>query len=156
MRSDEYYRNRIKREIPWKEGLAVALVWAVVQFAVSEAFHQAGIYGDNDTFYEISDLVAWPAGHIYTEQQNRLFRYELGQLDASPKEREQWDALLRRVEDPDDSEAYDALWEVFNAHSIDPTLSIATEYTIYIGVCVVWGILVGCFAVGVLFMGRSL
>lgn len=142
----EYYRHSRKKTSSLKVGFIVGALWAVVQFGISEVSYRIALETDNDLLYDISDLVAWPAGELYHSAEIELYQETLNGMEAEAEEREAWDALIVRAEDPDDFEAYDALWVIFDEHSLEPYVDIETEYKIYIGICIMWGFAVGVAA----------
>ncbi|MGB0744327.1 MAG: hypothetical protein ACPGSB_07355 [Opitutales bacterium] len=91
----------------------------------------------------MTTAAAWPAGLVYYEAEKGVYAEQIEVLDGSSEDRQRWNELLERIEDPEDSEAFDELWKVFNSKSVEPTVDIITEYNIYIGVCAVWGAIVG-------------
>ena len=93
MRSEEYYQRMSERKVPLKLGLMFGLVWAVAQFGISEVFHRVGQYTGSEVFFEVSDLVAWPAGYIYLDQEIKLYREELDRIEVTAEESEYWDSL---------------------------------------------------------------
>ncbi len=121
----------------------IGLVFALVQFGLSEAAFRMAELGGPERLYDVSNTIAWPAGHLYDRADIRLIT---GILEEWVEEAEDADlraeaaALLERRGDPEFLEdARDFLVE----QDIDEALNLFTEYLIYGGTCVLWGIAVG-------------
>lgn len=149
------YASR-KQESSLKVGMIVAAIWTLGQFGISEVLYRLGDATGVDALYDLSDTVAWPAGLLYNKAEVAVFREGLERLESTPEERARWDALLQKVEESDDNESYDAIWEIFNTHSMDPYVDMMTEYSIYVGVCAVWGSMIGILVSFVHFTRKGL
>ncbi len=147
----ETFPPPLPHERPPERGLSRGMLWAliglgfaVVQFAVSEtAFQLAEVTGE-ERLYDLSNGIAWPAGHLYDRAETRILLDELQEISVSPAvedaKREAATALLdRRHEGTFLEEAR----EFADAHEIDAYPGLAMEYFIYGGTCVLWGVVVG-------------
>ena len=126
-------------------GLIVGLLWSVVQFGISEVIYQTALwtgYG-GDLLYDMSDTAAWPAGIIYDQIDRELMQQELSSIQKTTGEETNFEALKERLNDPADEDAYEAALEIFDANGREPYVPLITEYSIYGGICLCWGAMIG-------------
>ena len=134
-------------------GGIVGLCWFVVQFLASELVYRVAYFEVlpmeiNDALYEISDGIAFPAGVLYDVADESITRQELEQFtqDSSlePEIVEKAESLLTQFHTTEDTETWTAdAYGFLSEHDIYPEVSIWLEYSIYVGTCLVWGILIG-------------
>lgn len=135
----------------------VAVAWFAMQFLLSEALYRISdsVYSSNEELGDwltgASDRIAWPAGVIYDKEVFKKAEagYERAladpEVEASVKETLQ-STMDTHGEEIDDYEVIDeivvALGDYPEYEGID-YLSSSAEYTIYAGVCLLWGLAVG-------------
>lgn len=154
--------------------IIVGLVWAGVQFLISEGSYRLGMmiedHGavfDPSFLYDISNMAAWPAGDIYDSAEREVIAVELRSLkedtvtvpsmEAEGKEvsvnvNELADQVL--AEDTDDYEKFDLAQQVLIDRNVLAEVTTTTEYAIYGGVCVAWGFAVGLITFFVLYFSQ--
>ena len=153
-------------------GLTVGLIWTVAQFGLSELCYRTAMALDasganevkSEMLYTVSDWVSWPAFTLYNNRYETNTRETLEGVAASVHDeqvRAEAVLLLRQIRTGEASEDYDpygAADEFLLNLDIDATPTMVQEYSIYVGVCVAWGVLVGTIiglAVGLLRRGGS-
>lgn len=131
--------------------------WAMGQFALSEAFFQAGRHTGEDAMFALSDAVAWPAGHVYKIPERHYLRVALQQ--AAVRGGDLGARAEGCLESFDQhygtgSEWQEVVDDVLQTAGIDPTVPMLVEYAVYVGICLVWGSLVSAvgFAATMLYM----
>jgi hypothetical protein len=140
---------------PWNTlpfWLAIGLVFSVIQFAASEVLYRMSMYADTSedtTLTDLSDVIAWPAGDLFDAVLQKQYQQGLEQVAAEQSpftepQRSEARALLQHFPDPEDDEIGEMdsfLWDIPEVQ--DYTLvSPLTEYSLYIGTCLAWGLLI--------------
>ncbi len=124
--------------------LWIGLGFAAVQFVVSEAAFQLAEVTGEERLYDLSDGIAWPAGHLYDRAETKVLIEELREIsDSSAVEDEMRKTALRLLERQHEAAFLEEAREFVDAHELDATLSVVMEYFIYGGTCVLWGVVVG-------------
>ncbi len=133
--------------------IIIGVVCSCLQFGVSEILHQLNMRGfgpEDDSFFELSDTIAWPAGHVYDAVQVQLLEKGLARVAAggAPFTEEQQTQAAAFVEqfptfpEGDERENLETfLWGVETLVD-DITVGTQVEYGIYLGTCICWGILI--------------
>lgn len=138
-------------------GLTVGLIWTIAQFGLSELCYRTAMtldesgadYMKSEALYTVSDWVSWPAFTLYNNRYESNTREALEGVAANVHDeqvRAEADLLLRQIRTGEASENYDpygAADEFLLNLDIDATPTMVQEYSIYVGVCVAWGVLVG-------------
>jgi type III secretory pathway component EscS len=142
-------------------GLVVGLVWTAAQFGLSELCYRTAMALDasgadevkSEVLYNVSEWVTWPASELYDTRYNDNIRAELENVAANIHDeqvRAEALQLLRQISTGEGNEDYDDPYEAADDFlfdmDIDTTPTMAQEYSIYAGVCVAWGVLVGAIA----------
>jgi hypothetical protein len=141
-----------------KRLIATVLVWvflglgfALVQFALTEITYRIATSREDASLQEVSDLIAWPAGKIYSLAEKDSAHTALRSLAQSNKEgstqaREFLNSFRTKYDQ--DEEWTTQMSDFLNTQEITTEVSKPIEYLIYVGVCLAWGFLV--------FLGGSL
>ncbi|MDP0496627.1 MAG: hypothetical protein Q7Q73_10500 [Verrucomicrobiota bacterium JB024] len=141
-------------------GLTVGLIWTIAQFGLSELCYRTAMALDasgadevkSEALYNVSEWVAWPASILYDNRYETNAREALEGVAANVHDeqvRAEAVLLLRQIrtgEASEDYDPYEAADEFLLNMDIDPTPTMVQEYSIYVGVCVAWGVLVGTIA----------
>jgi|GEM_PF-3223483 len=140
-------------------GGIIGFVWFVIQFLSAELIYRVALSETlpthiNDTLYDVSDVIAFPAGEIYDALDANITEKELERFTQNTsldhEVQQSAESLLTRYQSPADFEALvDETYEFLSSHDIFPEVPVWAEYAIYAGTCLVWGICIG-LAVGIL------
>jgi len=147
----ERFPPPLPHERPPERGLSRGMLWAliglgvaVVQFAVSEAAFQLAEVTGEERLYDLSDGIAWPAGHLYDRAETKVLIEELREISVSPAaENEKRGAATALLARRHEAAFLEEAREFADVHELDATLSVVMEYFIYGGTCVLWGVVVG-------------
>lgn len=137
--------------------MAIGVLWFLLQFLLSEGLYRASDLayqsneGSGDRLVDVSDAIAWPAGKIYDrklfEQVESEYRRALSDDSLNAPAKESLQALVRENGGMIDSyDLVDSMAEILVDHESYvgfDYLSTPVEYSIYLGVCLVWGAAVG-------------
>lgn len=152
---------------------AIGVLWFILQFLLSEGLYRASdlAYQSNevlgDQLVDVSDAIAWPAGKIYDQ---KLFEhvesgYQRALSDDALDEqaKENLETLVRENGGTiDNYDLIDKMAEIlvdYESYEGFDYLSTPLEYSIYLGVCLAWGAVIGflgfLFSVLVIKSGRG-
>ncbi|WP_309396887.1 hypothetical protein [Cerasicoccus maritimus] len=139
----------------------------IIQFAVCEATYRIGMAmdefgsGSGELFYDVSNAVSWPAVILYEmedaqENIRALREYPAETLPDEDGKPVNLKELANKIEaDNSDFDSLDLAYSLLSEQEIYPEVPIATEYLIYGGVCLIWGVVMGSLTTFLILVNRE-
>lgn len=133
---------------------ALGLVWGLLQFGLSELFFRLAYHqilpAQESVLYEVSDLVAWPAGWLYEKRYDAWTRSALEAvvLDRALPDEERVEAAELLQSWKETGQKPGALDAFIGDHGVAVQTNEAETYGIYIAVCLAWGAVLGAAGFG--------
>jgi hypothetical protein len=122
---------------------AVGLCWTAAQFGASEASFRFGNVTGSQFFFELGDVLCWPARGLYREAQVKAYRKALSRIQESSKTTyKQKITSLELLANMGGKDFVDKYYTLLVETGEKPSVPLWVEYGIYVSVCGLWGFLV--------------